>query len=117
MFGTYFGLIQQSKSFGGMVNFNQPRKQVLLKTIFRMLVTGVLIIPFLLMYFLLTPKQISNLYALMLLKELLPLTIVGYLLFGIVDKVCSKFNLYDKALLNFGDLTLVDDDVGQQIYT
>lgn len=84
MFGVYFGLLQQSKTFEGMKNFNQPKTKTVLKIILRVVVTTALIIPVLLMY-LLSPSQIPNLYVLMLLKTLIPMTVVGYLLFGIAD--------------------------------
>ena len=41
----------------------------------------------------------------MLIKNLIPLTVVGYLLFGIADQVCSMFGLYEKGRENFEELT------------
>jgi hypothetical protein len=95
LFGVYFGLLQQSKSFDGMTNYVQPKTKTVLKIITRVVVTVVLIIPIMLMS-LLSPDQIQNLYVLMLLKNLIPLTVVGYLLFGIADQVCAMFGLLDK---------------------
>lgn len=46
--------------------------------------------------YLLSPSQIPNLYVLMVLKTLIPITVVGYLLFGIADQVCAMFSLFDK---------------------
>ena len=80
----------------------------------RLIVTVALIIPILLMY-LLSPSQIPNLYVLMLLKTLIPMTVVGYLLFGIADQVCSMFGLLDKAPTNFDELTLTEDGPTSEI--
>jgi hypothetical protein len=91
-----------------MNNFNQPETKTVLKIILRVIVTVALIIPVLLMY-LLSPSQIPNLYVLMLLKTLIPMTVIGYLLFGIADQVCSMFSLLDKAPTSFDELTNVDE--------
>ena len=40
----------------------------------------------------------------MLVKALIPLTAVGYLLFGITDQVCAMFGLYDTPRISFDDL-------------
>jgi len=45
----------------------------------------------------------------MLLKTLIPLTVVGFLLFGIADQVCSMFGLLDKGRENFDELTYGDE--------
>lgn len=71
-------------SFSGMLEFVQPATKTPLKIGLRVIVTIVLLIPVLLLQ-LLSTQQIPNLYALMILKTLIPLTIVGYLLFGIAD--------------------------------
>lgn len=51
----------------------------------------------------------------MLLKTLIPMTVVGYLLFGIADQVCSMFGLLDKAPKNFDELTLTEDGPTSEI--
>lgn len=71
-------------SFSGMLEFVQPATKTPLKIGLRVIVTIVLLIPVLLLQ-LLSTQQIPNLYALMFVKTLIPLTIVGYLLFGIAD--------------------------------
>ena len=56
--GVYFGLLQQTKSFGGMTQFLRPEKYVWLKALGRAIVTiAILIGPFL-MLALITTKQI-----------------------------------------------------------
>ena len=86
-----------------MKNFIQPKTKTILKVILRVLVTVVLIIPIMLMS-LLEPEQIPNLYVLMLFKNLIPLTVAGYLLFGVADQVCAMFSLYDKEGDEFNEL-------------
>jgi hypothetical protein len=53
----------------------------------------------------------------MLLKTLIPMTVVGYLLFGIADQVCSMFSLYEKAPSSFDELTNASEGPGGEIYT
>jgi len=40
----------------------------------------------------------------MLFKNLIPLTVAGYLLFGVADQVCAMFSLYDKEGDEFNEL-------------
>jgi hypothetical protein len=46
----------------------------------------------------------------MLLKTLIPMTVVGYLLFGIADKVCSMFGLLDKAPTKIDEDSMLSED-------
>lgn len=86
-----------------MKNYKHPTQKAGLKIFLRVIVTVVLILPVMLLT-LLSTDQIPNFYWLMLVKALIPLTAVGYLLFGISDQVCAMFELYDTPKITFDEL-------------
>jgi hypothetical protein len=99
--GIYFGVLFQSYKFKGMTcNIPPPippKVKPLLKALARGLVGVGLVIPLGLLA-LLSTKQISNIYVLMLVAGLIPATQAGFLMFGCADKVSALLGLYDEPL-------------------
>jgi len=77
-----------------MSRYEQPTERLFLKIITRVVLSAVISLPILLLY-LVKVNSIANVYVLMFVKSLFPLTVAGFLLFGLTDEVSLRNGLYD----------------------
>ena len=85
-----------------MRRYTQPFEKMEIKCLARLVI--VLLVWYPITYLnKLTPIQIPNSYLLLLVGSLIPYTLATVLIFGFVDEVCLKLNLYEK-LFNDGRL-------------
>ena len=73
------------------------------KCIARVALAAAISLPILLMYLVIV-ESIANIYTLMFVKSLFPLTVSGFLLFGVADEASLRLGLYD----NFKEQMFVD---------
>ena len=85
-FGGYLGVIFHAKRHPGMMMRILSRDEPWYRPILRIAVGIVICLPLLPLY-LLTAEQISNVYALSLLKTFTPTFVVGFVIFGVFDEV------------------------------
>jgi len=97
VFGAYYGLLLQSQLWGGYKIFGAPHSCNLMKAIARVCVAVVFGAPFFAMISFISFGQIANIYALYLVARVIPLLGAFLLIFGVVDTVCLKLKLYEKA--------------------
>jgi hypothetical protein len=86
-----------------MTKYKQPAERTILKCIARLILSAGISSPILLLY-LIKVDSIPNVYILMFIKALFPLTVSGFLLFGVTDELSFKLGLYD----NFKEYKLDD---------
>lgn len=88
--GAYLGVVQQSYSWGGMRNYQQPGS--VYKPALRLVLVGVTCLPVLA----LTKVALSSAYATMIIAGVVPYSIVGYFIFGICDEISLQCELYSR---------------------
>ena len=93
-FGAYFGIVFYGHRTKGRVGKplvkGEPWYHPLARFCIALLITAVLMLP----YLLLTSDHISNTYILMIFKTLLPTFIVGFVLFcGLLDHIFEKLRI------------------------
>jgi hypothetical protein len=82
-----------------------------LKCAARLILSAGISLPILLLY-LIKVETIPNDYILMFVKSLLPLTVSGFLLFGVTDEISFRMGLYDSAK----EKKLVDNQTEMLLY-
>ena len=110
-FGGYFGCLFQTKYCEGMTKYQQPAENSILKCAARLILSAGISLPILLLY-LIKVETIPNDYLLMFVKSLLPLTVSGFLLFGVTDEISLRVGLYD----NCKEYKFVDNQTEMLLY-
>ena len=91
-FGCYFGLILAAKMWPN-IHRGVLKNETLWKPVVRIMISALMMLPFGLVFLLLKPEHIENVYMLMIIKVLIPTFAMGFILFGISDRVNMKLNL------------------------
>ena len=93
-FGCYFGLVFAAYKWP-MMHRSVLKNETFWKPAARLLITLLMWIPSAFLFFYLKPSHIKNIYLLMLLKTLLPTFAMGFILFGVSDRVNLKLGLLE----------------------
>jgi len=91
--GGYFGLLIQNHFFKGMTRYSMPSEGKAWKYIARSALAVLIAVPVL---GLLLVSSINNLYWLMVVNSLLPMTVVTTLLLGVCDEAALMAKLFDE---------------------
>ena len=96
VYGSYCGILFQSKFFDGRSRFQPPRKYFICKAIGRTLLLIVIYAPrFILESHL--DRTLENDYASFIFLSFTPNFTVAFVVFAFTDSLCLLFRLYDKA--------------------
>ena len=94
-FGLYYGMLLSAHKFEGLSHYEEPQEYKWVKRISRLLLAVAVLVPFFLMFVLITEEHIPNVYALVVVKTLLPFFIMGFLFGSVCDFLSFKCRLFD----------------------
>ena len=97
LMAAYFGVIFQSKFMNGQNNITMPTHHKVFKTLGRLCVLILIVVPWAVLMFL--PK-IKNIWLSLVIKKALASFGLIFTLTSVYDHICHKLKLYDSAALN-----------------
>ena len=92
--GGYFGLLIQNHYFKGMTRYSMPSEGSAWKYVARPALAVLIVVPILGP---LLVSSINNLYWLMVVNSLIPMTVVTTLLFSVCDEAALMAKLFDES--------------------